>query len=98
MSEENKNEQQNPQERLNKILGFDATKNAAGNGVLGTALAEIQKERDEANQKKAGELIKKAIEVSEKMAEAEKQFKGAMQKSGKELNKLISSIEQLGSK
>ena len=83
------------QERLNSILGFDATKNNGG-GVLKDALAEIQKERAEANKKKAHELVKKAIEVSEKMEEAKKQFQGAMNKSEKELNKLISSIEQLG--
>lgn len=84
------------QDKLQEILGFDARKNKAGSGVLGNALKEIKQERDEANQKKAAELIKKAIECCEKMEEAKKQFNGAMQKSEKELNKLISSIEQLG--
>lgn len=50
----------------------------------------------EENKKKASELIKKAIGCVEKMEEAKKQFNSEMQKSEKELNKLISSIEALG--
>ena len=84
------------QERLQDILGFDPVKSTGGTGVLGEALAEIQKERAEKNKAKASDLIKKAIECCEKMDEARKQFEGAMNKSEKELNKLISSIEQLG--
>lgn len=96
---ENENQQQqqeSAQHRLNKILGFDAAKNKAGSGVLSEALAAIQAERDAANKVKAQELIKKAIECSEKMEEAKTQFSSAMSKSEKELGKLISSIESLG--
>ena len=95
MSEEQK-QQQSAQERLNKILGFDATKSVSGSGVLSEALAEIQAERDAKNKLKAQELIKKAIECCEKMEEAKSQFSSAIGKSEKELNKLISSIESLG--
>ena len=98
MSGENQENKVSAQERLNTILGFDATKNKSSSGVLSAALDKIKAERDEANKVKAGELIKKAIQCAEKMEEAKAQFNSAMGKSEKELNKLISSIEALGSK
>lgn len=97
MSEEQKNEQkQSAQERLQGILGFDPVKNKGSESILTEALSEIKAQRAEENKKKASELIKKAISCVEKMEEAKKQFSSEMQKSEKELNKLISSIEALG--
>ena len=86
------------EKRLQKILGFDPTKNGSGKGVLTEALSVIQNERAEQNKKKAEELIRKAISSAEKMAEAKKKFEGEMNKSEKELSKLVSAIEALGGK
>ena len=93
---EQEQKQQSAQERLQSILGFDPTKSGGNTGVLNDALSEIKKERDERNKKKASELIKKAIECVEKMDELKSQFNSTLNKSEKELSKLISSIEQLG--
>lgn len=63
--------------------------------VFISALEKVKEEKDEANEKKAVELIKKALELKAKRDEICKQFKSQEKKIGKELNKLLNAIEAM---
>ena len=85
-------------ERLEKVLGGRDLLKSTGTGgeALKRAIEKIKKEQTEANEKKAEELIRKALELHGKKVELEKQFNGNMKKIDKELGKAISAIENLG--
>jgi hypothetical protein len=91
----NKDNKPGTAERMDGMLGFDASKNNPGKTVFDEALKAVTKKRDEANKTKAVELIEKAIGLREKIDAAKKQFEGQEKKFNKELGKLLSSIEAM---
>lgn len=81
-------------ERLTKVLGFDPAKNAGG-GVFAKAMDEVKKKREEAALSKATALIEQAMDLRQKMDDAERAFNVQKKKFEKELGKLVGRIEGL---
>lgn len=86
-----------PSERLEKMLGFDPSKQSAGSDVLTKAVEAITKERAEEALGKATDLLKQAIDLRKKRDQAERDFTAATKKFDKELGKLLNRIEALAS-
>jgi hypothetical protein len=96
---ENNNQQPkgNYTDRLKSILGGDPSSLGGGSGVLSSALEQVRKEKQDAARIKAVDLVKKALELDEKIKSAERQFMQEKNKVVKELNNLLNTIDKLGS-
>ena len=83
-------------DRLIDKLGFDPRKSSIGTEVAEQALKEIREELDEKNKEEAKKLFREAIELSQKMAKARKEFENNEKKHEKGLGKIVGKIERLG--
>lgn len=81
-------------DRLTKVLGFDPAKSGGG-GVFQEAMEEVNKKRADAYKAKAVALIEQAMDLRQKMDDAERQFNAQKKKFEKELGKLVNRIEGL---
>ena len=81
-------------ERLEKLIGFDATKRLnVTKELFGELVDDIKKERLEKAKVAAREQLVKAIELREQMVKVEKEFENHRRKFEKELGKLLSGLE-----
>lgn len=82
--------------KLKAQLGFDPTKPARLSQLLmGEVIADLRKGKIEDAKKKATELLTKAIDLSEKKAQADRAYRKAGQAFDKELGKVIQQINSI---
>lgn len=82
--------------KLKTQLGFDPTRPAKLSQVLmAEVIADLRKGKIEEAKKKATELLTKAIDLSEKKAQADRAYRKAGQAFDKELGKVIQQINSV---
>lgn len=80
-------------ESLASLLGFDPTKkNQPTNDVLSEVIKELDAERRVKAKDEAKKVLTEALDLANKMKEAEKQFNTQKEKFNKELGKLLSTL------
>lgn len=82
-----------PTQQLAEILGFDPTREAGltKDGISDVA-AELMKERSDKAKAVAKDFLSKAIDVAQKKAKLEREFKKSSEAFDKELRKLVNRL------
>jgi len=80
-------------DKLNDLLGFDASKRTPLGSVLQDALTEVNEERQEQAKAQAKEIVLEAIGVAEEAKKAEQNFLSAKKKFNKTLGKLMGRLQ-----
>jgi hypothetical protein len=86
---------QSNSDKLNQLLGFDATKSQPDAGALAIALAKIQQERADKLAADTEKILREGIDISNKMADARQKFEKEYGKMDEGLGKIIKRIESL---
>lgn len=85
-------------DKLASLLGFDPTKASPGvSDAMSAAMAEIAEENKKKAQGAAKALLTEAIQLSEQMAKADREYRNQKAKFDKNLGKLLRRIEGMAS-
>lgn len=94
MKEKQMSEKKSASQELKDMMGFDATKQEnISNELFAEVLDELKEKRTQEAKEKARGLLKKAVELQNKLDQLERDFRGQTQKFEKELGKILNSIK-----